>query len=412
MAVKDNINVFADKVNKYYYLLDKSSDIFRVFIDKNSLPTFHALSDICFSLKKGDKLGIIGLNGSGKTTLLRVLSGILEHTGKVVVDGSKFSVLGAEFPLKNLFLTGEETARRFLAIYGVSEDDALRVMDDIFEFSELEDWRHRHINSYSSGMLMRLLFSVITSVPADVYLIDEFIYVGDEYFIGKCYRRFLKLAEKGGTFIFVSHNWAFLKKLCNKLLWLKDGRVVNFGDSEKVLDDYIQQTIGKLYSNSNSEEDLLNLYSFDPAIYKKFIEIIECNCKYEENSLTVDVDLKLFSPVRDYRVYFNVLRTGSKEWCFASKSEAVFPPGEKLYQPKKIRLRFSPLYLYPGDYKFALYITPLKTDGIRLIYDTKTYLDDSNARFRVEDKRERDEGTTNTKYPILRKDLVWKRLIQ
>lgn len=195
---------------------------------------FWALQDISFEVKKGEVLGIIGHNGAGKSTLLKVISGILKPTsGGVQVNGTVVPMLelgsGFDFDLtgrENVFLNG--------AILGYPEQFLKEKYGEIVEFSELGQFIDVPLRNYSSGMVMRLAFSIATVVQPDILIVDEILAVGDADFQEKSKRRMLELMGGGTTVLFVSHSLGQIQEMCDRVLWLEKGRLKLAGKTETV----------------------------------------------------------------------------------------------------------------------------------------------------------------------------------
>lgn len=199
---------------------------------------FQALEDISFSVKKGEVLGIIGKNGAGKSTLLKIISGIMKPTkGKVEVKGNIVPMLelgsGFDFELtgrENIFLNG--------AILGYSKEYLKQKYKEIVDFSELERFIDTPIRNYSSGMMMRLAFSIATVVNPEVLIVDEILSVGDASFQEKSRTRMLELMGGGTTVFFVSHDLSQIEAMCNRVLWLQEGKIKMIGNTEAVCAAY------------------------------------------------------------------------------------------------------------------------------------------------------------------------------
>lgn len=187
---------------------------------------------------KGEVFGIIGRNGSGKSTLLKVISGILKPTkGMVKCNGNVVPMLelGSGFDMD---LTGRENIYLNGAILGYSKDFLRSEYDKILEFSELGHFIDVPIRNYSSGMLMRLAFSIATMVNPQILIVDEILVVGDEAFQKKSRDRMMQLMAGGTTVLFVSHNLSQIRELCDRVLWLDAGKVNKLGIAEQVCEDY------------------------------------------------------------------------------------------------------------------------------------------------------------------------------
>lgn len=199
---------------------------------------FWALKDVSFEVKKGEVLGIIGHNGAGKSTLLKVISGILKPTaGSIQVNGTIVPMLelGSGFDFD---LTGRENVLLNGAILGYSEQFLKEKYEAIVEFSELGQFIDVPLRNYSSGMVMRLAFSIATVVQPDILIVDEILAVGDAEFQEKSKKRMLELMGGGTTVLFVSHSLSQIREMCNKAIWLDHGVVVMAGDTASVCDGY------------------------------------------------------------------------------------------------------------------------------------------------------------------------------
>ena len=199
---------------------------------------FTALDHVSFTVEKGETLGLIGRNGAGKSTMLKVISGILKPTeGSVVCHGNVVPMLelGSGFDMD---LTGRENIFINGAILGYGEEFLKAKYEEIVDFSELGQFIEVPIRNYSSGMLARLAFSIATVVKPEILIVDEILSVGDAQFQEKSKKRMLELMGGGTTVLFVSHSIEQIREMCNRVVWLEQGRVQADGEAEEVCDKY------------------------------------------------------------------------------------------------------------------------------------------------------------------------------
>ena len=227
------------ELSKIYALYSKSADRLKEYFLGGSRHTdFVALDRVSFSIRKGETLGIVGENGAGKSTLLQLIAGTLSPTsGEVVVNGRVLALLELGIGFHPDF-TGRENIFFYGDMLGLPRRYVQSKFNDILEFSELGDFVGRPLKTYSTGMQMRLAFSLVSSLEPDILIIDEALSVGDIYFQRKCVDRIMDFKKNGKTIIFCSHSTYHVNVLCNKVIWLKDGGVEMSGEPEKVLPAY------------------------------------------------------------------------------------------------------------------------------------------------------------------------------
>lgn len=199
---------------------------------------FWALKNVSFDVKRGEVIGLIGRNGAGKSTILKIISGILKPTeGSVYRGGGIVPMLelGSGFDYD---LTGKENIYLNGAVLGYSKEFLESRYNDILEFSELGEFINTPIRNYSSGMLMRLAFSIATVVNPEILIVDEILSVGDENFQKKSHARMMELMAGGTTVLYVSHNLDQIREMCNRVVWLENHTVKMFGDFKEVCDAY------------------------------------------------------------------------------------------------------------------------------------------------------------------------------
>ena len=212
------------------------------FKSRNAYVKNNILKGISFDIEKGDILGIVGKNGSGKSTLLKLITKIIyPDSGSIKINGKVSSLieLGAGF---HPDMTGRENIYINASIYGLTKKEIDSKLDTIIKFSELEEFIDSPIRTYSSGMYMRLAFSVAINVEAEILLIDEILSVGDANFQAKCFRKMQELKDSGITIVIVSHDLHTMEKLCNKVIWIESGKIKRSGIPNEVLKEYIEHT--------------------------------------------------------------------------------------------------------------------------------------------------------------------------
>lgn len=205
-------------------------------------PEFHqVLNNINLNIKKGETVALIGVNGSGKSTLLKLMTKIIYPTkGTIETDGKLTSLLelGAGF---HPDFTGRENIYFNASIFGLTKKEIDARIDDIIEFSELGEFIDNPIRTYSSGMYMRLAFSVAINVDAEILLIDEILAVGDQHFQEKCYNKLRELRDSNKTIVIVTHSLEIVKDLCTRVIWIYKGELRLDGDPTYVVDEYLEQ---------------------------------------------------------------------------------------------------------------------------------------------------------------------------
>jgi ABC-2 type transport system ATP-binding protein len=224
------------------------------FYHKRSFEIQKALNDVSFEIKKGEFFGIVGRNGSGKSTLLKLIAEIYAPTkGTIKLNGSltPFIELGVGF---NPELTGRENVFLNGALLGFDRKEMHAMYKDIVEFAELEKFMDQKLKNYSSGMQVRLAFSIAIRAESDILLLDEVLAVGDTIFQQKCYNYFHKLKKEGRTVVFVSHDTNALRQYCTQAILLEDGAIDIAGQIDDVLDRYTE-IISRRESNEKSNPD-------------------------------------------------------------------------------------------------------------------------------------------------------------
>ena len=202
------------------------------------------LRGLDFEIKKGEFVGIVGRNGSGKSTLLKILAGVYyPEKGKITIDGNlvPFIELGVGF---NPELTGRENVYMNGALLGFSNEEMDEMYNDIWKFAELEQFQDQKLKNYSSGMQVRLAFSIAIRAKGDILLLDEVLAVGDAAFQQKCNDYFASLKDKNQTVVLVTHSMENVKKFCSRAILIDNGKIIEDGDPKKVAEDYTKMLVG------------------------------------------------------------------------------------------------------------------------------------------------------------------------
>lgn len=251
----DEIAIDIKNLSKVYKLYEKPIDRLKEtlsFTGKSYHKDFYALNNINLQIKKGETVGIIGKNGAGKSTLLKIITGVLSPTsGTVKINGriSSLLELGAGFNpeysgIENIYLNG--------TIMGMTREEVDERMQDILDFADIGDFVYQPVKTYSSGMYVRLAFSVAINVNPDILIVDEALAVGDARFQARCYKKLEALKEKGTTILFVSHDIATVKSICSKAILINDGKVIEEGDPKDVCVGYFKL----IFPENGSEKNI------------------------------------------------------------------------------------------------------------------------------------------------------------
>lgn len=326
-----------------------------------------ALRDVTFDIARGSTVGIIGRNGAGKSTLLRLLAGtITPSRGEVVMNArvSALLELGTGF---HPDLTGQENIYASGLYLGLDRRAMQALYEQIVAFAELKEFLYQPVRTYSTGMYMRLAFSVATCLPADIQIIDEVLGVGDLYFFRKCLQRFSELKEEGRTTILVSHDLGTVLRLCSRCLWIDQGKIVGDGTPLEVVRAYLQ-SVHEDYDRhaaasrtTSGVDPSLSLRS-SGAVSIEGVEFLEATEKPRQafamgEALTIRIRyssrVALSSPVISVVIY----RTDGVVACNAISSmdgaqlELISGSGA-------IDLLLDPLMFGPGEYTVAVGIYP------------------------------------------------------
>lgn len=387
MNMNDTCPVMAWDIVKYYkkyshkhkFLTLKSALVKRtLFSDLTQDEKFAALNGVSFHVEKGKTLSVIGENGSGKSTLLKILAGISKPTsGEMITHGriSALIELGAGFHpeisgRENIFING--------IILGLTKKKIQERLDDIIKFAELEDFIDNPVKSYSSGMYMRLGFSIAINVDPDILLIDEVLAVGDAFFVPRCLDKINEFKRKGKTIIYVSHDLSTVDRISDEVIWLKDGKIEMQGYPKRVIDAYLEY-IGKRGEKKveiqHQKEERDTVQDLEKRWGSKEIEIQNVkmldrhgNEKYiyeADEPLSVEFEVLAHKPEEDFVFGIGILNTegvscyGSNTWIEDFQSQAISGTG-------KVKINIPALNLIDGAY--FLDVAVHKRDGYPFDY--------------------------------------------
>jgi len=339
-------------LSKTFVVLDSQS-IWRVMFGGESEKGFPALRSVALQVREGEFLGVLGRNGAGKSTLLRTLGGVYAPTSGTVKVAGPVSAIYELGMAGNELLTGCDFARRWLSLNGTGRWRVDRLLSEIADFAELGAYFENPIHTYSAGMKARLFFSVATSLPGQIYLIDEVLSVGDEHFQAKCWRRLRERLATGASGILATHDWTTVLKLCREACVLERGRIVDRGSSPAVVHRYL----GLPQPRGHAAAFAAHL----PSVYGAVAE--------EDMTLSFPIDVKVSSPVC-FACSVESFRQGIG-WSHLLQVEprlVASAPG--LYD---IEVAIPLLPLCPGEYSLNLFLSERRSEGTFVTLDVRSW---------------------------------------
>lgn len=316
--MSNNIAVKVDHVSKYFKLPTEASQSLRTtlvnrFKGIKGYTEQHVLKDISFEVEKGDFYGIVGRNGSGKSTLLKIISEIyVPEKGKVTIDGKlvSFIELGVGF---NPELTGRENVYMNGAMLGFSTEEVDAMYDDIVDFAELHDFMNQKLKNYSSGMQVRLAFSVAIKAQGDILILDEVLAVGDEAFQRKCNDYFMERKQSGKTTILVTHDMSAVKKYCNKAVLIEHGLVKVVGDPDEVANQYsFDNAAGQKVSNDDVVVE-------NPKITDLQVKLLKDNIISPDQDISFEISYDVNEDIETY-IAFSLTDIDRGIWIYNDNS--------------------------------------------------------------------------------------------
>jgi lipopolysaccharide transport system ATP-binding protein len=364
--------VSMERVSKVYPRVHKPRERLQAFtsllLGREPARGAQVLTDINLNVVRGQSLGIIGENGAGKSTLLKVLTGVIQPTlGRVMVHANIAAMLELGSGFQPDF-TGMDNVRMKASLMGLSNQELEERLDDILEFADIGEYIYEPVKHYSSGMVVRLGFAVITACRPDLLITDEVLAVGDESFQKKCIRWIQQFLEQGGTLLLVSHSMYVVQKLCQKAIWVHEGAVKQQGDVFPVTQAYLAWHEKR---RANEKKEQIQA-SGDGAYYrieKFFLTGIQGDEAPEfAMGEDLEVELQIYSP--DDRPPVGVVgivrADGTPVYGVISDNEGIVPV--KLADHRyRYRLRFTDIGLLPGSYNLRGH--SMDPEGVRL-FDT------------------------------------------
>jgi ABC-type polysaccharide/polyol phosphate transport system ATPase subunit len=376
--VIDNAIAVHNVTKKYRVHFEKNNSFKERFIysKRNKWKDYIALNDVSINIKKGQTVGLIGKNGSGKSTLLKLISRILyPDKGNIIVNGRVSSLLelGAGF---HPDFSGRENIYMNGALIGLSKKEINYKIDEIIDFSELGQFIDEPVRTYSSGMYMRLAFSVSVAVEPEILLVDEILAVGDAAFQAKGMKRIRQLQATNKTIVIVTHDSSFVQNYCHEAIWLNNSVVYGSGSPADIIPKYLEDVF-KTTNNSNSEfenkeqgncnhrqDSLVNIIS---VAYKTENGSNSIKCS---ESLKVDINISSSVKIDQANISMKIYAENNL-LCYGT---SLKDDKNELYNlavgESTVRLIFNQFMLLPGEYTFEYTINSI--DGFQyLSYNNK-----------------------------------------
>jgi ABC-type polysaccharide/polyol phosphate transport system ATPase subunit len=361
--------VTAERLTKTYRVYGTPWDRLGEIVTRRSRhKEFRALEDVTFNMPRGEGLALIGENGAGKSTLLKILAGVAAPTsGEFRVSGKVASILelGSGFHPE---FTGRQNIVLNAAMLGLSQDELGRKMPDIVAFSELGDFIDQPVKTYSTGMAMRLGFSIATQVEPDVLIIDEALSVGDGYFQKKCMDRLRVFVDGGGTLLFCSHAMYYVSAFCQRALWLRNGRAEALGLVDEVVREYENFLVTK--SRKAAEASPVQAAPAGRPARLGSIRLVEPrqdSLYTQGDPWELEVEWETDDPRLAFHLGVGINRADDVEVFSLATHLDGLPPltGERTY---RARLSIPSLPLLKGE--FTVYVFLLDEEGLH-IYDQR-----------------------------------------
>ncbi len=366
----DEIAIRVQGLSKCYQIYDVPGDRLKQFIfprlqrmfwkqPKQYFREFWALKEVSFEVKKGETVGIIGRNGSGKSTLLQMVCGTLTpNSGRVQTIGRIAALLelGSGF---NPEFTGRENVFMYATVLGLSTEEIQDCFDDIVIFADIGDFIDQPVKTYSSGMFVRLAFSVSVHTQPDILIVDEALSVGDIAFQNKCIERINLLKQDGTSILFVSHDLSTMQIISDRVIWINDGSLVLEGEPTTVCQEYYSATTGNVNWSvpENSKQQIIQ----QPTGMARFSRLSMFDSKGKEccnfvigDEIRIEFELIVEKDLEDSIFTISIYTKGG-DWIIGqtSREEKVFWPSASTGQKLTGSLILTPTCLAPNDYLVA-----------------------------------------------------------
>ncbi len=351
------------QINKIYRLYNKPSDRLKEIILRRPLHReFYALRDINLEISRGETFGIIGENGAGKSTLLKILAKTLKPTsGELIINGRVAALLelGAGF---NPELTGEENIYLNGNLMGITKSELNQKRQEIIDFAEIGEFVHQPVKTYSSGMQVRLAFSIATSVNPDILVVDEALSVGDEYFQKKSIDKMMGFKQRGKTIIFCSHSMYHVQELCHRTAWLDKGEIKMLGETSKVVNQYINYEREKTSAIKGKASDIVK-HDTEVEEGKKTIKITDVKLMNKDGIVTevlrsrdpleISFKIKCYKDGVKGHIGFAIVRN-DEEMCFGTMTNFDNMEPVLFRDGQEFRIKIYSLPLLSGLYSLTI----------------------------------------------------------
>ena len=326
-------------------------------LDNNSSDIIYALKDVSFEVKRGEALGIIGRNGAGKSTLLKILSKITDPTrGYAEVHGRISSLLevGTGFHPE---LTGRENIYLNGTILGMKRKEVDHKFDEIVDFSGVERFLDTPVKRYSSGMTVRLAFSVAAHLEPEILLVDEVLAVGDLAFQKKCLGKMDKVAKEGRTVLFVSHNMGAISNLCSSALWIDNGKKLIQGDADSIISSYIKSNASVVEARIHDRKQNGSKGARIADACLLDTDGHPCDTFRMGETIVIEFDIEFYHFFESVDFALNITRMDlGMNILHMINQDGGFVFEDISKGKRKFRVELPNCLLYPGSYKFSIWV--------------------------------------------------------